>query len=55
MKKTIDDFTKEELFNFYSEIRDSGTYIIDDYKGIVYNEGLLDDIENMVKDMEKPK
>ncbi|WNA15900.1 hypothetical protein XaC1_257 [Xanthomonas phage XaC1] len=52
--KTIDEFTKEELFKFYEEIRTQETYVFNG-DSVVPNEHLLDDIEYLVKDMEKQK
>lgn len=52
--KTIDEFTKEELFKFYDEIRTRETYVFNGCS-VQPNEHLLDDIEYMVKDMEKSK
>lgn len=52
--KTIDEFTKEELFKFYDEIRTRETYLFNG-STVQPNEYLLDDIECMVKDMEKSK
>ncbi len=52
--KTIDEFTKEELFKFYDEIRTRETYVFNG-GSVEPNEHLLDDIEYMVKDMEKSK
>jgi len=53
--KTIDEFTKEELFKFYEEIRSRETYNSDGYTYVTPNESLLDDIEYMVKEMESRK
>lgn len=52
--KTIDEFTKEELFKFYDEIRTRETYVFNG-GAVEPNEHLLDDIEYLVKDMEKAK
>lgn len=53
--KTIDEFTKEELFKFYEEIRSRETYNSDGHTYVTPNESLLDDIEYMVKEMESRK
>ena len=50
--KTIDEFTKEELFKFYEEIRSSETYRQVSYQRYEPNESLLDDIDRMIAEME---
>lgn len=53
--KTIEEFTKEELFKFYEEIRSSEPYIQVSYAQYEPNEYLLDNIETMIKEMESRK
>lgn len=55
MEKNIEDFTKEELFAFYSEIRGRERFIYAGYHRIEPNESLLDDIDTLINNMENKK
>lgn len=53
--KNIDEFTKEELFKFYNEVRSYETFHSDGYTYFKPNEDLLNNIDSMVREMEKRK
>lgn len=53
--KNIDEFTKEELFKFYDEVRTSETFHSDGYTYFKPNEDLLHNIDSMIREMEKRK